>query len=244
MSAKERVKRPKLVRQEPIRGWSTLFEAPRSEGEATGAAPSPAAAGDVISKSVELGYRVVDEYVRQGQRAARLLSQPSTNPQAMVGDVQRIYLDHLSQLTRFWMEAMQMATPAAGMAPPMANAEPAPPPASGPVTDSPPTPSPTPVERAAVRIEVVAQQPVTVSLELRPEASGKILVAHALRAADAEKGRLADITFQTATADEPARLRLVVPAGQASGTYSGLLVDAASNRPMGTLSVDVADAGA
>src|SRR5438128_27418 len=63
VSASDRIRRPPLDRTEPIRAWSSLF----------GAGPL----NDVVTRSVELGYRVVDEYIRQGQKAAARFGSPS-----------------------------------------------------------------------------------------------------------------------------------------------------------------------
>ncbi|MEO6601419.1 MAG: hypothetical protein ABIQ16_16200, partial [Polyangiaceae bacterium] len=86
--APERIKRPPLPRSEPIRSWSTLFGAP---GEATGATANTPPFGipgmphipgipglnggaglgpEAVRRGVEMGYRVVDEYMKQGASAA------------------------------------------------------------------------------------------------------------------------------------------------------------------------------
>src|SRR5205823_14082767 len=66
---KERIKRPKLERTEPIRSWSALLGVPGAGG-GDGRAPGSASLEGVVSRSVELGYRVVEDYLRQGQRVA------------------------------------------------------------------------------------------------------------------------------------------------------------------------------
>ena len=78
MSTKDRVTRPEPERTHPVRSWSTLFGAPERDG----------GRDDVVSRSVDLAYRVVDEYVRQGQKTAQRLSERSYAPEAMARDVQ------------------------------------------------------------------------------------------------------------------------------------------------------------
>src|SRR5689334_10143591 len=94
MSANDRIKRPPLDRLQAIRNWSTLFTGAVAAGDDAGAdsgtaeRSTSAPLNDVIARSVDLGYRVVDEYVRQGQKAAQRLNQRSYGAQTMAGDVQ------------------------------------------------------------------------------------------------------------------------------------------------------------
>src|SRR5271165_2433794 len=75
MSSRERIKRPEPERTHPVRNWSTVFGPP---GRTTppgvhGSRPAPT---DPVSRGVEAGYRVVDEYLRQGQNVARTMWAP------------------------------------------------------------------------------------------------------------------------------------------------------------------------
>ena len=90
MSSDARIKRPTLERTQPIRQWSTLFEAAGSSASpsdpAQGAEPrreGGSALGDVVSRSVDLGYRVVDEYLRRGQAAAKRVGERSYDVQGI-----------------------------------------------------------------------------------------------------------------------------------------------------------------
>ena len=89
MPRRERIKKPEPERTQPIRSWGTLFGAagptpgspppsasPSSRGasdRADGRGPAPA---DPISHGVQAGYRVIEDYVRQGQSAARMMWGP------------------------------------------------------------------------------------------------------------------------------------------------------------------------
>ena len=64
-------------------------------------------------------------------------------------------------------------------------------------------------------------------------------MVHALRAADAEIPPLAGAAFVPDPDGGPMTLRLAVPDDQPDGIYNGLVIDAASNRPVGTLSVRI-----
>src|SRR5688572_28553371 len=70
--AQERVKKPEPERSQPIRNWGVLFGAPSSTAPGANAPP-----GDPVSRGVELGYRVIEEYLRQGQNVARAMGVPS-----------------------------------------------------------------------------------------------------------------------------------------------------------------------
>ena len=70
MSDDDRVKRPRLDRRSPLRSWATLFGAPSSEGRGDDEPERRGGVDDVVSRSVELGYRVIDDWMRQGQRSA------------------------------------------------------------------------------------------------------------------------------------------------------------------------------
>jgi hypothetical protein len=73
---KERIKRPEPERTAPVRNWGTVFGPPgRTTPPGVGGAP-PSGARDPVSRGVEAGYRVIDEYLRQGQAAARAVWAP------------------------------------------------------------------------------------------------------------------------------------------------------------------------
>src|SRR6478609_7917662 len=58
-----RPERPELPRAEPIRSWAGLF----GPGGRSGSARS---AVDSVQRGVEVGYRVIDEYMKQGASMA------------------------------------------------------------------------------------------------------------------------------------------------------------------------------
>src|SRR4029453_18205911 len=68
VSSSKRVKRPRLDRTRPMRSWSTLLGVPAGTNRTSPAPEGRPQAGDVIARSVELGYRVVDDYIREGRK--------------------------------------------------------------------------------------------------------------------------------------------------------------------------------
>jgi hypothetical protein len=90
-----------------------------------------------------------------------------------------------------------------------------------------------------VRVEIVANRPTEVSLDVRSSSIGAPLIIHSLRATDPALPRI-DCQFKPATGDEAATLSIRLTKKHRPGTYSGAIVDAATNRAVGTLSVRVA----
>jgi len=249
MSAKPRSRRPKLERTQPIRSWSALFDVPpRAPGADKRRGPKDGAASvnDVVSRSVDLGYRVIDEYIRQGQRTAQRINERSFGPEAVVNDFQEVgtrLAQYASDFASLWIEVMQLAT-VGGSA-----RWPVPPRDSRPAPTPPDTPPPAAAEKAPsagtafdrvrVKIAVASTQLTEVDLDVRPEATARRLLVQALRPVQPEHPKLTDVTFEPAQGTEPATLRIRVPAGQPAGVYNALIIDADSSRPVGTLSLRV-----
>src|SRR5262245_7557453 len=237
MSTKRRT-RPSLERTEPVRSWSTLFGVPPAgtvEGESvSGAAKARPRLGDAISRSVELGYRVVDDYLQQGQRAAQRLSEGKLTAEAVASEVQDLggrLARYASDFFGAWVELLELA--AAGSAARQAPA----PPAAATETASAPPPARRPAAGGGGRVEVVAARPVEVALDLRPERVSGALRAHELRSADPRKPRLGEVTIRADGEAGAPVLRISVPDEHPAGAYEGLLLDEATNRPVGSVRV-------
>ncbi len=229
----DRIKRPKLDRTDPVRNWSTMFGGPAASAGSNGPL------SDVIARSVDLGYRVIDEYVRQGQKAAEQLTGRPSDVAAMTGNVQEMSVrmaQYTSDLLGVWFQMMSTAMVAPGAAawtsPPAAAESPH---AAQAAAAAPPA------EPVRVRVEVASTQPVEVGLDLRPGAGLKPLIAHTLRAVDPDKPVL---TATVVANGEPGvlRLRVRVADDHPQGVYSGLLLDEATGLPVGALSLRVGSA--
>jgi len=239
VSTNERIKRPLLERSAPIRNWSTLLNA-----GSPGAAPPGGGAGansegasglaDAISRSVALGYQVVEEYVRQGERAARRMTSGGYRTDGTAVDAQDLVQrmgQYASELVGTWLELVQR-TAAVRPAPDGAGAA-AVPPTVVPNATAVPT-----ARSSRVRVAVRCSRPVEVAVELMPEAADARLVVHGLRACEAWKPRLGDVQAIAAGDDAPL-LSVRVPDGHPPGTYEGLIVDESTNRPVGVLCVTI-----
>jgi hypothetical protein len=224
MSDDERARRPHLERTEPIRAFGGLFGFPAPPGDGAGVGSF----GDVVSRSVELGYRVVDEYVRQGQESARRIGERAYGPESAVQDVQQMttrMVQYASDFMRLWFDVVQLATSGATRRPP---------PDAGRPAESPPPPVASP---ARIRVELASPRRAEVTLDLRADAGTRGLIVHALRAAEPEKPHLSDVDIQSDPDDDALVLRVGVPGDHPAGVYNGLIVDGRTSRPVGTVSV-------
>lgn len=252
MSDRQRPKRPQLDRTTPLRSWSGLFSGvrPASAGDEPSARKGPSLE-DVVSRSVDLGYRVVNEYIRQGQKAARRMSEGSYGAEAWTTDAQDLagrMAQYASELVGTWFELMQLTVGSAALGrvaagQPAGRAESEPPaPVPDPGQPSTPTSAPgAPASGGHVRMKIVSIRPVEVVVDLRPDAAQRPLRAHALRATDPSKPRLNQVMFQSNGAGEPPTLHVRVPDDQPPGAYEGVVLDADSNRPVGIVRVIITE---
>lgn len=236
-----RARRPDLERDHPIRQFSTVFreaEPPRGEAQGPG--------GDAVSRAVELGYRVIDDYIRQGQKAASRMREGRVNTESLQADVEELGMrmaQHASDFAAMFGELLTrggFGSDGKGEGtPPVSPADA--PPASEPRAAG-PAPAPATPARTQLRIAVVSARAAEVSVDLQPGAAARPLIAHALRLypTDGEpegaRDRITDVAFEPGV---PPTLRLRIAPTCAAGTYHGLLIDPDSSLPAGTLSVRV-----
>lgn len=265
MRTRERKRKPELKRTAPLRAWSGILNGSAEEAVAdqtknvtkngiknrtkTGHA-GPAAGGgkasreDPISRGVNLGYKVVEDYVRRGRESA----QSRGAMDAAVGvttDLQKLterMFQYASDFAGVWLEMLQRLT-TEGMTARAASSEPATDGAEVPETA---VPSPPIVDRPPTSgghgfsLDVDATRRVEVSLDLRaPETVSVPLDVLALRSDGPEEHRLTDVRLDVSESDHRIVVRLRVPDAQPAGTYHGLVIDRQTNIPRGTLSVRI-----
>jgi hypothetical protein len=235
MSDRPRIHRPKLERHEPIRSWSTSAANASTEPEPARGNESPV--GDAIARSVDLAYRVVDDYLRQGERAARGFGGRTAPLGTAIPDLYARWARSMSDFAGTWLDLFGAGAGAFSEREPDRPAEP---PGAEPATEPDPGREPVRSELPAVVVDVRAECRVSVELELRPGIQFRTLAVHDLREADSAKPRLRALID---AASDAGRLRVVVdvPRGQPAGRYSGLLLDAEASLPVGTLSVRVGE---
>src|SRR5260370_18518775 len=104
--ASDRRKKPDLPRTEPIRSWSTLF--------GNGQTSAPFAGGsdvcaDSVKRGVELGYRVIDDYIKQGTAVANSFANPGRAQVPSAQDLPRMterMMQYGSDFASIWFDAM------------------------------------------------------------------------------------------------------------------------------------------
>jgi len=234
MAKRTRVRRRKVTRTEPQRSFSGSF----GNGDDAREVPPPGrdAQGDPRSASYEAinsAYRVIDEYMRQGQRLAEELWLPSSGFGGQGGaEVPRTidrFLRSASEMGSAWLEMMaSTAAPAQkdeirGTAGPFG---------AGKRTDhskgngSPP----------GLSIAIQSQRPVRIAVDA--PAGLRDVQMSALIATDHTLPPLTAAQIEIDAHGE-AVLRIVVPPEQPPGRYHGVLLDRQSERPVGTATLTV-----
>jgi len=244
----ERLRREDPKRSSPIRNATTYFRDSHSWDEG---APDPDPRGDtkvplsetlddVITHGVHLGYKVIEEHILKGQRAARQLRQSGPEAEAerseldaFVDQAQRLYQDlgtlcfdaietlvRSPVLLRGLTRIIQPGAPLQGADPPDTARDAA----AGSTT--------------RLAIEIVSRHRTRVDLRLDAGTHLRALRVHALHAPDPNAPPLTAITFRPDRGT--ALLAVSVPDPQPAGLYSGVVVDAESNEPVGTLTLLIA----
>lgn len=238
---RDRYGRDDPARGAPIRDW---WSAPPSSystqsSDPQGASPPPREEGDgsfgrVITEVVDLGYQVIEEQIRLGQRVAEGIGRRRYGPVAMTNDFRETaerVLDIYGQAGQLWLELFSSMW-SGGVSMPWASAG-----RSEPAT---PGATPAPEVGASIGLQLACSRPVRAILELRPGCEGRSLATPELRALDREKPPLSDVGFDQG-GDRPLLLRIHVPDTQPAGSYHGVVVDRDSGRQCGTLVVQVAE---
>jgi hypothetical protein len=279
MSDRRRLRRTDPDREGPVRDWSNLCQStaarmaakPSSNGtglplEASeltpetstvqsayaSAAAVPEPIDDEARAGIESAYRVVDEHLQEGRRAAEALSSRTSatasgaftmstagpagvalaaeSIQEMVTQGIRFY----SSLAPLWasvVNSIANATNAANPAPAVA-------PVAAPLSPAPLARSPSVTVAAPFTIELASARMTRVTIDLFPHAKATRFVTSGLHAIDADRPPLTDITF---IVDSHSRLvvRIRVPDDQPAAVYNGVIADVDSGDPCGTITLRI-----
>ena len=246
-----RVKRPMLDRDGPIRSWASAIGStpPKEAPDGTRAGRDrPLDSDDPIVRGVVSGGKVVDEWIRQAQQAARLLG-GNPSPTAWADASGRMFRNASDLMAAWWgMLGIPMPNGApAGTAPPgAANHDSAwpPRPAHRPPGGEPEsqTPLTSPVSRTSdgsrVRIEVASRRPVEITIDMHRDDCAGLRVLD-LRPTRGNAPRIRGIKLEPSDA-HGLHLRLTVPDKQPAGTYRAFVIDPATDSTVGTLTVRIA----
>jgi hypothetical protein len=249
-----RLKMPPPKRTGPIRSVDGLFGPPHppSDNGPAQAGSGRESASSTVSRGVELGYRVIGEYMRQGEAFARSNGSRPSEGDPVSSDPRKLterMVEHASELATAWLEFVQTtlvgAPPAPGSRGEAGAQDPGAfdlggPPAAA--TAAPPRTVPrAPSAPRRISIEIASKRRAEVTVDLHPEAGVAPLVAHDLRARDPDLPRIHGVTIGPPGTSDRVLVRIAVPDDQPAATYTGLVVDDATNLPCGSVSVRVFD---
>jgi hypothetical protein len=231
----ERPQRPELPRTEPIRSWSTLF----------GAAAGPAAArGGVnsVQRGVELGYRVIDEYIKQGASMASSFTAPATARAPAGADLSQMterMVKYASDFTSLWFDAMGRMMAETGVNGATNGAAPPRPAPSSAAARGGARETATPTGTQLV-LHVRSRASVEVLLTLdQPAQVGENWTVEGLRRAGKDPVISQVSIDATQAAGTPLRVSVEVPDATPPGRYTGAVVEQASGQPRGRITVVV-----
>ncbi len=261
-AATPRRRRPDPARTAPLRHAATLLRDSVPPPET--AASHPAAAADAsespVARGVRLGYQVIEEQILQGQKLAQRLGRAAGQAAASVtgkaagassasaapgdaaaGELQEL-LDRVVHLYKdmgalcvdavdtivhhpVLRSGLARMTPAAAPQPAAARTA-----ANGAAPDN-------NAFGSSFALDIRCSRRTQVTLELPHRAGSFVPRVHALHAGDPALAPLTGVRFGTDEDGGAAVLQLDIADTQPAATYTGVVVDAGTNQPRGTLSV-------
>jgi hypothetical protein len=279
MSDRPRIRREDPDRETPVRNWSNLYRSAgptgaskpsangaavsvettqlTAEGAAAESAPGGVSAalepvGDEARAEIESAYRVVDEHLQEGRRAAQALSSgtatsapgafaptPTGSPSAalaaesiqeMVAQGIRFY----SSLAPLWASIVNAIASSANASNPAQAGTPAAAPLSPPALARGGVATAT----SSISIELASTRMTHVTVDFFPHAKATGFTTSGLHAIEGDLPTLKDITFAIDSHSRPV-VRIRVPDHQPAGLYNGVIVDMDSCEPRGTITLRI-----
>jgi hypothetical protein len=241
MDEQDRIKRPPAERTEPRRQWSSGVGAEQPDASRQTKQPQ-----DAAYQTINDAYRLIDDYMRQGQQMAENFWVPLGDAAAPFREAPERFLRALGDMTMAWVEVMQQWTATApsagsqtatGRAGPFAGVTPS---ATGTgdtrVTPSTNTPAAGAAGSASLRVAVTAANPIELVVDLSERVEAAELILTELRDPVGGNAPLTDVSIRPGVDGAP-YVKVVVPAEHGLGTYNGLFLDRTTRRPRGTLSL-------
>jgi hypothetical protein len=278
MSDRPRIRREDPDRAAPVRDWANLFRSaassstpftngsvkrgPTDEMTVAGAANGPASAsnpaepGSVNEEAqiaIENAYRVVDEHLQEGRRAAQSrrddaarMSAPGAFPaasvnaagigltveniQAMVAEGLRFYSTLAPLWTTLFNSIATAATAASAPDTGLAAASLARPPMPGNTTT---------MAAEPIIVELASNRMTRVTIDLVPHVNPTKLATSGLHSIVPDCPSIKELTFIVDSHSNRPVVRIRVPEDQPVGSYNGVIVDADSGDPRGTIALRI-----
>ena len=189
---------------------------------------------DVLAHGVKLGYSVIDDQIRRGERLAERLRHGAAKPDA----------SHSSELSHLLERALNVYKDMGSLALNAAEAL-----ARSPVLHSGlsrawPGTAGEELARSSgagsrFSIELDSRRKTHIELDLRPTLGTAVPLVHALHAVNPAHPQLTGAHFTLEPNASAPVLHISIPDAQPAATYSGVIVDGGTNQPCGTLSVRI-----
>jgi hypothetical protein len=246
-----RRRRPPVERTEPARSVNgrRKSKSERNVGSRAGANPSgersKVDARETGYQVINDAYRLIDEYLRQGQRMAESVWLPLTGAETDEKSEFKAperFMRAMGDMTMAWVELMQQWTtsvqpatsqaPAGGTAPFTAGRA-----TRGRSETATTGSSEAKPQARSLRVAVESRGRVEVSVHVADPTNLASLVPSELRPFAADAPTITTVSLDLAAPEEAPVLRIRVPDSQPSGAYNGLLVERGTERPRGTISL-------
>lgn len=197
----------------------------------------------VVSRAVELGYKVIEEQIQQGQQIAEQLASGDIDPALINGNVSEVgdrVMRFYSDMGALWFEMIESVLRNPSMGEMFSNLMPD---GNAPMNGSAHngTGRPAANGRSNIPVEIVSPEPTgaRVSVDLHTTCEFESMLAQPLQTRDADNKPMDDVHFIPPGDGWPPSIRVSIPAGQPPGTYSGLILSATTDEPVGTLCVHI-----
>lgn len=249
MSDSERLHRPNPQRTGPIRNWSTLYR--RSDSWAT--RDGLASAGKKTAREgaegdsrygVEIGYRVVEEHIREGRSAAEEINNRDYArdyaSKAGAEDISSLFqraLRYSTDIVPMWLELLNSVAASRRWRSSLESIRPI---VEG-VFGKGAAGNGAGQAGSSVSIEITSDRPTRVDVDLGTGTEKLPLMTYGLLARDPGTPPLRDIEFVRGNHRQRRCVRVSISADQPAGTYSGTIVDSESGEVCGSLTVRIGD---
>lgn len=236
MNETERLHRPELARDRPIRDFMSYV---RNGGAGEPPDPAPRDKGttdsidDSVAHGVKLGYSVIEEQMRQGERLAERLRPAQAGARAQPLDFNALIERALNVYKDLGALALAAAETLARTSSLRTDGERASRGAAA--ADA----APASAGGMQFVLELKSTRRVTVRLDARPRSERFVPHVHALHAMNPGAPPLTSVRFEVDAGSFAPVLRIDIDDALPADAYSGLLVDSATNEPCGTLSVRI-----